>query len=96
MPGRPRDDGHQDDGGPVYVDEHHQAISEFAAAYLDDDEREQFVDHLMERNGYERISGWGPRRDPDPEPEPEPGPAPGRGPSSSARGGRGQPKYFKR
>jgi hypothetical protein len=45
--------------GPEFVDEHHQRISEFAAEYLDDDEeREGFVDGLMERRGYQRSSHW--------------------------------------
>ena len=56
------------DPGPVYVDEHHQAFSEFADSYLDEDERESFVEHLMERHGYQRVNSWGPRQDPEPDP----------------------------
>ena len=87
------------DDGPVYVDEHHQRFSEFAEDYLDEDEREAFVDHLMERQGYQRISGWGPRSDPPAgdggqAPEPDPAPA-GRGGRPRATGG-GKPRYFKR
>lgn len=44
---------------PSYLDEHHQRISEFAADYFDDDEeREAFVDTLLERRGYQRTAGW--------------------------------------
>ena len=43
---------------PQYLDEHHQRISEFAAEYFEDDEeREAFVDTLLERRGYQRTTG---------------------------------------
>jgi len=44
---------------PQYLDEHHQRITEFAGDYFDDDEeRESFIDTLMERRGYARQSAW--------------------------------------
>jgi hypothetical protein len=52
-----------DEPGPEYVDEHHAAIAQFAADYLDEDERDKFVNHLMERRGYRRIESWGPPDD---------------------------------
>jgi hypothetical protein len=58
---------------PAYVDEDHQRIHEFAEDYFDDDEeRDEFVNTLMERRGYQRVSSWGPRTEPDPDPEPDP------------------------
>ncbi len=54
---------------PLYIDDDHQRISEFAADYFDDDERDEFVDTLMERRGYQRIQGWGPPADPGPDPQ---------------------------
>jgi hypothetical protein len=45
---------------PQYVDDDHQAIAEFASAFLDEDEAESFVDHLMERRGYQRVHSWAP------------------------------------
>lgn len=94
---------------PVYLDEHHQAIAEFAAAYLDEEERESFVDNLLERRGYQRISTWA-----APETDPAGGGPGGRpallrgqgGPQPRRAGGRargggagqggsgGQPRYF--
>jgi hypothetical protein len=47
-----------------FLDETHQRISEFADEFLDDDEREAFVDSLMERRGYKRSAHWEP---PDPD-----------------------------
>lgn len=81
---------------PFYVDDDHAAIAGFAEAYLDEDEREGFVDHLMERRGYTRIQSWGPRADPEPDPQPDP-----QQPRAGARGGGqggGQRRsgYFKR
>lgn len=70
-----------------YVDEDHQRIHEFAQDFLDDDERDEFVDHLMERRGYQRVQSWGPRTEPDPEPDPEPEPQRQRG---GRQGGGGQ------
>lgn len=48
------------DGGdlPEYIDETHQRIAEFASEFLDDDERDDFVDGLLERHGYQRVSKW--------------------------------------
>jgi hypothetical protein len=43
-----------------YLDDTHRAISEFAEAFLEEDERGDFVDGLMERHGYERTSSWAP------------------------------------
>lgn len=59
---------------PAYVDEDHQRIHEFAQDYFEDeDERDEFVNTLMERHGYQRVSSWGPRTEqPDPDPEPDP------------------------
>lgn len=92
------DDGHQDDDGPVFVDDDHAELAAFAEKWLDDDERDPFVEHLMERHGYERIQGWGPRRPPDPPAPPEPSaPAePARGRGASQRGSGKGPQYFKR
>lgn len=87
-----QDPGPPDDG-PVYVDEHHQAFSEFADTYLDEDEREPFVEHLMERHGYQRVNSWGPRQDPEPDPDPEPARGGGQ---QQQRGGGKRPGYFKR
>lgn len=75
---------------PAYLDDEHQRIAEFAEDFLDDDERESFVDHLMERRGYQRVQSWGPRTDPDP--DPDPGPRPG----GRAGGGQRRQGYFKR
>jgi hypothetical protein len=43
-----------------FLDEDHQRIAEFADAYLDEDEREGFVDGLLERRGYVKVSQWAP------------------------------------
>jgi hypothetical protein len=73
---------------PQYLDEHHQRITEFAADYFDDDEeRDVFVDTLMERRGYQRQNSWAPPAAPDPDPTP----ASGDTPASPKR-----PGYFKR
>ena len=53
---------------PQYLDEHHQRISEFASDYFDDDEeREAFVDTLLERRGYQRTTAWQVPADPGPQ-----------------------------
>lgn len=74
-----------------YIDETHERIVTFAEEFLDDDdERESFVDGLMERRGYQRATHWTP-------PEPQAGggrqgllkPA-----KPAARGGQ-QGSYFK-
>lgn len=51
---------------PEYLDEVHQDIAEFAARHLEDDERDEFIDQLLERKGYQRQSIWAP-------PEPDSG-----------------------
>lgn len=43
-----------------YVDEVHERISMFADDFLEEDERPDFVDGMLERLGYERQSSWGP------------------------------------
>ena len=61
--------------GPVYLDEHHQRISEFADEYFEDDEeRDAFVGELMTRRGYtsRTRTEW---EHPAPEPEPKAGAA---------------------
>jgi hypothetical protein len=77
---------------PQYLDEHHQRISEFAAEYFDDDEeREVFVDTIMERRGYQRTASWSL--------PPPPDPAAGQGGDPAAGAGPGKPRppaYFKR
>lgn len=81
----------QQDQGPVYIDEHHQRISEFANDYFDDDdEREAFVGELMTRRGYKSRTrtDWEP---PDPEPEPKAG-----GGGQAGRQQQQRPSYFKR
>ena len=76
---------------PAYLDEHHQRISEFAADYFDDEEeRESFVDTLLERRGYQRQASWALPPEPDPAAGGRPGPA-GTPPAGARR-----PAYFKR
>ena len=76
---------------PQYLDEHHQRISEFAADYFDDDEeREAFVDTLLERRGYMRTAGWSLPPEPDPQ-QPQGAPGAARGPAAPRR-----PAYFRR
>jgi len=78
---------------PQYLDEHHQRISEFASEYFDDDEeREAFIDTLLERRGYQRTAGWSLPPDPDPQ---------GQGGGAGARAGAPaatprRPAYFRR
>lgn len=55
---------------PDYLDEHHQRFVEFADAYLDEADREDFVDGLLEKHGYTRVSHWAP---PEPKDKPKPG-----------------------
>lgn len=86
MPGKQND-------APVYLDEHHQRISEFAAEYFDDDdERDEFVGTLMERRGYKQRTRveWDP---PDP---PADDRGRGRGGATPPPGGQRRPAYFKR
>lgn len=77
-----------------YLDETHQRIAEFADEFLDDDERDGFVDSLMERRGYKRSSHWEP-----PDPEQGGGRQPlvrPRAPGGKQQGqGGGQRTYFK-
>lgn len=49
-----------DGQAPDYLDDTHRAIAEFADAFLDEDERADFVDGLLERHGYRRESRWAP------------------------------------
>lgn len=58
--------GQQGGDAPQYLDDTHRAISEFAEAFLEEDERADFVDGLLERHGYQRQSTWAP-------PEPQQG-----------------------
>lgn len=75
---------------PQYLDEHHQRISEFAAEYFDDDEeRDAFVDTLLERRGYQRTAGWSLPPEPDPQQQAGTG---GARPAAAPR----RPQYFKR
>jgi hypothetical protein len=81
---------------PQFIDDDHAAIVGFAEAYLEDDERDDFIDQMMERRGYQRVSSWA-----APEPDPRQ-PAGGEGrrkplvkapqPASQQRRG----PYFKR
>lgn len=80
---RPNDDA------PSYLDEDHQLISEFSERYFDDDEeRGAFVNDMMDRLGYERVEGWGPRsEDPSKKPPGRRSPVPSRRrPPSGFRG----------
>lgn len=43
-----------------YLDETHERIAQFAADFLEEDEREDFIGSLMERHGYQRQSHWAP------------------------------------
>lgn len=54
------------DDGPVYIDEDHQRIAEFAATYLEEEERDDFVDGMLERRGYQRVTNWAPPPPPEP------------------------------
>lgn len=47
-----------EDDAPSYIDEIHQDIAEFASRHLEEDERDDFVDSLLERKGYQRMSHW--------------------------------------
>lgn len=75
---------------PQYLDEHHQRISEFAAEYFEDDEeREAFVDTLLERRGYQRTTGWS--VPPEPPPQGAGGTGGARPPAAAPR----RPPYFR-
>ena len=79
-----------DDDAPAYLDDVHQDIAEFAARHLDEDEREDFVDSLLERKGYQRQSIWA-----APEPEGGQGKRPLVKPSGQGGQGKsGKPSYF--
>jgi len=41
-----------------FIDEIHQDIAEFAERHLEEDERQEFIDALLERHGYEREARW--------------------------------------
>ena len=77
------------DQGPSFIDEHHQRFVEFAEDYLDEEERGDFVDSLLERHGYEKVTSWAP---PPPQ-KPGSGGGNGRkslvGPRKQGAGGRG-------
>lgn len=45
---------------PQFIDDDHAAIVSFADAYLDEEERDDFVNGLLERRGYTRTEVWGP------------------------------------
>ena len=45
---------------PSYIDETHEAFASFADAYLDEEERAEFVDSMLERHGYQRTTAWAP------------------------------------
>lgn len=76
------------DEQPQYVDEHHERIHTFASDYLEEDERDEFVDSMMERRGYQRAHHWLP---PD-EDESGPGqPAGGKKPLVKRRAAPAQP-----
>ncbi len=47
-----------------FLDEIHQDIAEFAERHLEEEEREEFIDALLERKGYVRVSQWAPPADP--------------------------------
>jgi hypothetical protein len=72
---------------PEYLDDMHQRIAEFASEFLEEDEREDFVDGLLERHGYTRQSIWAP---------PEPAQGGGRKPLVKPRTGQGQGQGQKR
>jgi hypothetical protein len=63
-----------------FLDDIHQDIAEFADRHLEEDEREAFVDALLERKGYVRQSTWAP-------PEPSQGGGGGRQPLLRQGGG---------
>lgn len=48
------------DQQPIYLDEIHEDISTFAERHLEEDERAEFIDGLLERHGYVRESTWAP------------------------------------
>lgn len=45
-----------------FIDETHQAFVEFAERFLEEDERDEFVNGLLERHGYEKVEivSWSP------------------------------------
>lgn len=51
---------------PIYLDEIHEDIATFAERHLEEEERADFVDQLLERHGYQRQSTWAPPPPPDP------------------------------
>lgn len=84
---------------PAFLDDDHAAIVSFADTYLDEDERQDFVDGLLERRGYTRTQSWAP-----PEPQQGGGGQGGRAPllkqqqRQGGQGGGGQRRrgaYFK-
>jgi len=41
-----------------FLDDTHAAFHAFAEQFLDEDERDDFIDSMMERHGYERTQHW--------------------------------------
>lgn len=76
-----------------YLDDTHQRIAEFAEEFLDDDdERESFVDGLMERRGYQRATHWTPPAQPDGQGKPPALLRQGKKPAAAAKPG----SYFRK
>lgn len=73
-----------------FIDDDHRVISEFAATYLDEEEQESFVDSLLERRGYQRVTSWAPPAPPDPAAGGQRPPLVGKGGTPAARGQGGQ------
>lgn len=78
---------------PQFLDDDHAAIVGFAEAYMDEDEREDFIDQLMERRGYTRVQSWGPAADPEPQQRPQRQRQPAQ---RQQQGGQQRRPYFKR
>lgn len=80
---------------PQFLDDDHAAIHAFAENYLDEDERDEFVDGLLERRGYVRVSSWAPPEPDEPQRKPAVKPRTPQAPAPAAAGQRRSP-YFKR
>ena len=98
MPPDPEDDGDLGD----FLDDDHAAIATFAHTYLDEDERESFIDQLMERRGYTRVQSWAPPQGSGSQRRPVLGGGQDGGPGGGGQGSRGGQRgskrspYFKR
>ena len=93
MPPELEDDGDLGD----FLDEDHQRIHEFASDFLDEDERESFIDGLMERRGYTRVQSWAPPQGSGTQRKPLlPGKQDDGQGSRGKRGGGGKSPYFRR